>query len=211
MSINLVKPESVGRFVAVVGGASDPYAAYRAYDSFTDANGTAIASHAPEKGGPWASFGGAFTRTIESNRLSVAANGGAEGGIQIDAGAADVTITVDLASVQDSYMGIVFNWQDASNFWWFGPSPTNGQWFIFLVTGGTPAIFNADSAAVPAPGDFGTIQVITAGDLLTCKKFSGATSYSGTIGGRSFKTATRHGLYSGYSVVAQLFDTFTIQ
>lgn len=74
--------------------ASDPYAAYNVYDTFTDTNGTLLPNHVPEKapaGSSWANIvGTAFS--IQSNKAIC--NGGNDVTVDIAASISDCTITV---------------------------------------------------------------------------------------------------------------------
>jgi len=112
-------PAKANQFILA---ASDPYAAYLVYDSFTGTNGTTLQSHTPEKGGSW-------TKALGNDGLL-----DGSGNVKLDfstesrytiPGSATGTI---IASLRDSaggtsnaaYKGIIFNFQDANNFWYAG-------------------------------------------------------------------------------------------
>lgn len=209
MSINLVKPESLGRFVSIVGGASDPYAAYLAYDSFTGSS--TLQAHTPEKGGAWTKTGGAINIDVLGGAAGTNTNPGSEYGYYLDVGVADVTITLPLLSIWQSYMGILFNYASAGNYWWYGPSVNNGTYMLFRVSGGTPTNIINDATNPPTSNSSATIKVVTSGDTINCYR-DGNLSITQTIAGRPHKTGTKHGIYTGYSISAQIFGSpFTIE
>jgi len=85
------------------------------YDTFVDANGTALSSHTPDidvVGGGWSyDAGSAFT--INSNQLDI---GPAICRAIIDAGAADVKITGTLTTTGDDNLQVLVRFQDSDNY-----------------------------------------------------------------------------------------------
>lgn len=184
---------------------------YLAYDSFT-ASVTNLQSHTPEIGGAWTKTGGSLNFVVNNGICGTDTNPASEYGYYLDVGRADVTITAPLSFIWSSYMGILFNYVSAGNYWWFGPSTNNGAWMLFRVTGGTPTNISSDLTAPPTDTSSSVIKVVTNGDNVKCYKNGGTLSIDYTVSNRPHKTGTKHGLYNGYSISAQNFGSpFTIR
>src|SRR5438128_8139551 len=86
-------------------------------DSFTDANGTALAAHAMNVGGGWTVLAGTFT--IQSNK----ARGGTAATHNLavaEAGKANVTVfAVGNTPSNTQRMGLLTRVTDVNNLWWF--------------------------------------------------------------------------------------------
>lgn len=188
--------------------SGDPLAAYLAYDSFTGSS--SLQAHTPEKGGAWTKTGGAINIDVLGGAAGTNTNPGSEYGYYLDVGVADVTITLPLLSIWASYMGILFNYIDNSNFWWFGPSVNNGVWYTRKKVAGVDSVVNSDAGLVPTSNSSSTIQVVVKGDSIKTYR-DGVESYNAVLTNRDNKTGTKHGIYTGYSVAAQIFGApFTI-
>lgn len=186
-----VRPESIGRFVAVVGGAG-LYDAYLVHDSFTDTNGTSIDVHVPEKApGLWTENLGVWEIQSNAAQLQTAA-GDSQNIVTIDASVADVTIEANITQ-RDAPMDIalVGNYTDQNNHWlglWSG-----GNVFIFERLAGTYFNRNTGTATVnPGVGNSVTIRLVTNGDTITFF-IGGVQKATFNTAGRAQKTATRHG------------------
>lgn len=191
---------------------SDPYAAYLIYDSFTEAGGdVALQSHTPEKGGVWVRTATALNFVVKGAGAGVMQppiSQAAEWGYVQDAGRADVTIIIDLADIQASYQGIVFNYQDASNYWVFYASANNVTYYLRKWIAGVETVIG--NAGVVAAGSSHQLKVVTLGDSVTCY-VDGVSTITTAPAGRQLKTATKHGVYAGFTgPTPQKFDRITI-
>lgn len=148
------------RKLLMVMGGGNRYGKYLIYDTFTGANGTALASHAPEKGGAWTTVSGAAT--IQSNKLRV--DTVTFLGVQDVANAnVDVTAKVTLASGSSTY--IVVRYVDATHLWMGGISASINQVVLYDINGG--ATLRAGTAFTPTIGTEYLLRVVCSGDLLT--------------------------------------------
>lgn len=75
-------------------------------DTFTDPNGTYLANHTPETGGPWVTPSGLFPQwyTIENNKVTSVNI--ASGGMEANVGAANVSLTGKLSVVNANFMNV---------------------------------------------------------------------------------------------------------
>ena len=155
--------------IGIDEAAADPYAGYLVYDSFTDANGTALAAHTPEKdvvGGGWGNIKGTGF-AIQSDALDC--NGSTDQLCSIDCGQAD-GIRVRLENITlGHFTGVMI--RDA------GTAPTLACYLgLFDVDANDVSIWlcngsyvkKAADAEVCAPGDsYNSIEIRVSGNKLT--------------------------------------------
>lgn len=128
----------------------------------------------------------------------------------IDAGVADCTIEVKMATYADASAGIVARLTDTSNFYRF----QNSRGYKAATAGGAFQAIGAGSAAYSATfvaGD--TMRVVMAGDTFTVQRQTGSTGAFVTVWTGSDahnNTATRHGIQSSDVAGATSFDDFKI-
>jgi hypothetical protein len=153
-------------------------------DNFSGSAGS-IAGRTPVVGGPWEIGSGTVT-TNGSGQLTVA---GSEPRAVSESRLADGTITLTMTSHATNAGGLVFRWQDASNYWRAQIAGTTAK-LMEVVNG----VAN-QRATVAVTGGTGTIIVTLSGSSI---------SVTGTLMGAgmnftssSFAAATRHGVYGG--------------
>src|SRR5262245_3649521 len=123
-------------------------------DAFTGADGTNLTAHAMDVGGGWTAVSGvAKLLGNRANADTVGADG--KGTYQADAGRSDVTVqaTVNLAGASNE-CGLVFRYQDASNFWALSGYAGDGKLYLYEVNGGATTQRAAGSAGVTSGVDF---------------------------------------------------------
>lgn len=184
MSLNLVNPESVQRFVAVVGGASGPTTYLE--DSFTGANGTALSSHTPEVGGPWTSTG---SLQIQSNK-AVWASTAATRAFTFEIApmaTANGYMQADLTKVGNGDYGVVINVQDVDHLWMAWHSLGT----VYLYEQTSKEAFT--SRGTYAAATVGTLKIEANDD--TIKVYvDGVERISYTVGSRPYKSSAACGL-----------------
>lgn len=204
MSINLVKPESLGRFVAVVGGASDPYASYTAYDAMLGANGASITARSPEKGGPWT----AVSSNLLTNGSGQSANSTGSISELTIPGLADgyfVAVGRNLTATQTNHAWLLFNYLDASNWWAWG--------FYFNFMRLTRCVATVETEIYASATVFGTtnhtFKVRRNGNSIECY-YDGTLMH--TASDATHKTNTVCGLRNLRNGVGNYveWDTFTV-
>lgn len=170
-------------------------------DAFTDSNGTSLASHtiAPTNTPPtaWTEQVGAWT--ISSNAATVAASAGGDNILWLDAGVADVVFEalITLAPSTCANVGIMFNYQDASNYWLAGlfRDGSLDTLEIYKRVSGTYTQVYQDSSAGLTLGSTVTLRMVTNGDAIEVLVNNGDSAYAiYSTGSRDLKTATKHGL-----------------
>lgn len=194
--------------------SADPYAAYLAYDSFTGTNGTALQSHSPEKGGPW-------TESLAGPDAILDGSGHVRFDFASEArytipGAATGTFIANIrdpagGSSDAAKKGIIFNYQDANNFWYAG------GYFNFLyiwetVAGvetqrGTGSVFTIDTTT------YYEYKVIVSADGDTVTLYlDGVSKATYTVASRPLKANTTAGIRFISNGANYLYaDLFTIQ
>ncbi len=187
------------------GGGLDPYAAYRIYDSFTDTTGTALASHTPEKGGPWVVSAAGFT--IQSNKLQNTAGGSIYA--QADAGTGTQTVTADIMFPADgSAVGLIVRGDGGGNHWVLYLDRAGGSSFY--------AIFEAAGGAYTQRA-LGSTSALSLGVTYSLGFSAIGTTLTGTINGGSsfgytsalYQAQTQAGLYTNVAG-GQTMDNLTV-
>lgn len=185
-------PRAAGRLAA----APIPPPTSYLLDHFTDADGTALTSHAMDVGPGWAATSG--TWTVQSNRASVATLAGGYAVASSDSGHGDVFASVKIGSTTQT-IGVVVRLVDNLNFWFAQLAP--GQLTLFEVTGGG-FTSRATVATTWAVGD--TFSLAAVGDLLTATHGADSCSFTSSVR----DTATRCGIYGETSPDA--LDDFNV-
>lgn len=106
-------------------------------DTFTDANGTALAAHTPEVGGPWSTAGGAVT--IQGNKVqftTASPTAFVPGG----PGDFDATATVQLGGLTATMIALMFRRIDGSNFWSAEYNASVGRWRVQQFIASVPTL-----------------------------------------------------------------------
>lgn len=173
----------------IVGCVTDPYADYVVYDTFTDTNGVAIASHTPDKapvGASWSSY--VAGTTIESNKAS---DNSADRQAVIDSGISDCTITADMVLQGGNFFGVMFRSTDSNHFFIAGCDVAFDYTTVWLNNAGWSQL--AQVAHAYSNGDAVSIQVVLNGANIqvTCNGVLDVNINNATL-----QTATKHGLYS---------------
>lgn len=200
-------------------GKSAEVASTLVSDTFTDTNGTSLTAHTPDVdtvGGGWslatATGSGSGTFTIENNKLEATRTSSTYFPIgTIDVGQADVTIDVNLTFETDDFGfdGIVFRYQDQSNFWFATREATSGDFRILEKNAGV----NTERASIAAGISAGTnhdMQVVLSGTSITATIDGGNEI---TFSSSFLETETTHGLIGvdrADPSVGTKFDNFQI-
>jgi hypothetical protein len=177
-----------------VGGGGGGGPTVLILDQFTDANGTALPSHAiaPTNvpGTSWSVDHSNYWDIQSDEADSTAASAGSFGPAWCDAGQADVTIACDLESVTADNYGIVGRLQDASNYWLGMVHSGDGTVRLYEVSAGTLVLRSSYALTVTGKQ---TIQLVLSGTSLTLsvQGQSGSAGYTSS----DFETNTKHGLY----------------
>lgn len=186
-------------------------------DTFTDANGTALTSHAMTVGSGWTSLAG--TWTIQSNQASEA-GGTANVEATADAGQADVVAAIDIAvpagGLTTIASGLCLRGPDASNGWVVviendGAGPYLG---IAERVAGTNTAKGSPAPCSGVPGTTVTLTVTLSGASISAVLSGGGSAGESTSYGSaaSNQTVTKHGLFnfgaSGYTCCA--LDNFLV-
>lgn len=179
------------------------------YDTFTDTNGTALASHTPETGGPWVADAGSWE--IQSNRCVTTDTAAGQNEATVSMGVADVQITATILTGATADGRIVGNFTDVSNFWigYFAGTST----IIYERASGS--FISRASSTISSP----VSETLTA--VLTCKGANitwliKGVSINYNNASRAGKTATKHGVgnydrSTGSGGTAARFDTLIVE
>ena len=161
------------------------------YDTFTDANGTALTSHTMNNGSGWIAATGTFT--IQSNKAQ-------SGGVAIsraNAGTATGTVSVTLTSTSPTTAGVIVR-----------ASGTGYQNCYLCAANGTIVKFQAasgsalNSGGAVASGTY-LVEVVLSGNTIAVYRDGVQV---GTATNAFNNTATEYGLYSETS--GDTFDNF---
>ena len=115
------------------GGGGEPTTIF--LDEFNDVDGTALASHTPDVGGPWGAFGAFNTLNTTGNRARSAS------GIRGNALALGVTdfVATGQCNVVASRARLYFRYVDAANYWYADFAQAAASAInIVEVVGGSP-------------------------------------------------------------------------
>jgi hypothetical protein len=196
----------------LASGVVDPYPGYLVYDTFTDANGTALTAHTPDKrpgSNAWTALRG--TWQVQSNRGKLTTSGGdGQNVCAIDAGDADVTVDVQLVTnvAGDADSGLIVNVVDTNNYWLF-TLLAGGTCVLYEHVGGGFVARGGSHSFSWVAGSTYAVRVVTAGDSIDCF-IDGVAKQSYTTAGRPLKTATLHGIRSFVTDANSAFDNFSV-
>lgn len=172
-----------------------------AFDSFTGTDGTTLAAHTPERGGPWIADREAFQ--IFANKAVASDAPGVFHIASLDVDAEDVSVSVGLWIDGAASLGVVARLVDADNYV-FGVVNAVSQLEIFEVAGG---VLTQKVRVVLPPTPSGTMVLTLVGTDATLE-YGGATATATlsapTTGG------TRCGLFAVYENGTQTFDDFIV-
>lgn len=189
------------------------------YDTFTDANGTTLASHGMNIGGGWTASpnglncGAIIQSTVQSNHAQP--GGGFYSISTANAGVANCIASIDaLVPNASNYVGgLVFRYSDCANYWFLTIQRASGgtpYMQIVEVQGGV----ETSRASVNVPGATNTtlnIKVTLNGNSIVALAGTGeTTNYTSSFN----NTATKFGIWgyddSGSYSPAVPFDNFLV-
>ena len=179
--------------------SGNPYAAYAIYDSFTDANDTALTSHVPEQkpaGAAWTDFVGIGGFTIQGNAASD--TGPTDQGIIIESGVSDGTISVSnmVLGKDNGLPARCTTWQNGIMVEY---SVGRGKWEMYRLQGAYNPI-GTDYVEAHSAGDvITTVALVLSGSSISfvlngVERISATDTYN--------QTETKHGLF-GYAEIGQ--------
>lgn len=174
------------------------------FDSFTDANGTAITAHTPNiSPAAWGNTAGAFN--IQSNQANVASLAGGLALASIDTGVADCTIEAACVIKSGGQSSIAFRVQDSTNFWSANlkDDATTGL-RLLLFTGGAPVLNESVNMTITA-GQTYALKVVLLGSQIDIYVDGALVKQKTNATGA---TRTKHGIYA--QATATRFDNFQI-
>jgi hypothetical protein len=181
-----------------IGGYYGPAVSpYLVYDTFTGSDGTSLADHTPEVGGPWTVVDGNWT--IRSNKLHLTPNIDYVK-VVIDSGVANSKSQIYVpSSASTGYQGLITRYQDANNYWYF--RFLNGAFSLRSVQGGE---FTERSSASTCGTMPQTFEFTASGTTKTAILSGGCTAQATTD---LFGSATKVGIIS---LTHDTFDTFIV-
>lgn len=186
----------------ILAGTADPYPGVTVYDTFTDADSTALTAHTPNKapaGAAWAHVAGAFQ--ITSNRAAWVSNTGGYALAAIESGKADCVVSGIIKRTATGYCGIAFRVVDTQNY--LIASIGGGQWSVIRRFQNNAAIVAQTAFSQGNNIDY-AVQVTLSGTSIIAV-IDGTTTVNTTY--TNLTTATKHGLYAE---VASNFDNFQV-
>jgi len=180
---------------------------YRLRDLFEDTDGVTVQAHTMNAGSGWTKRTGTDA-VIDTNRAKIP-NGATDPIYTADAGIADCTIrlTVRFAVVTStSSRGIVFRYQDNSNFWMLVLTANMNRFDLYEVQAGAFTVRAGGAFTVAAATDY-VLEVVLSG-----------TGISGTVDGgnginhtSAFLSAQTHHGFRGQAEGGDEFvDTFEV-
>ena len=174
-----------------------------ANDTFTGTNGTNLTAHTLDSGGSWTAVSG----TVTLNASNQATNTVNTAWYVTSTSASDVQIKLDVSTLATGYTGIIFRYQDSSNFLMcmidaadFSPAKLT----IWKRVGGSSSIVTSGTfVGVPA-----TIVLTAVGTSITAT--DGTNTISATVS--NFVSNTSHGLYfaGGAGGVVDNFKVYNV-
>ena len=176
-------------------------------DTFTDTNGTSLASHTPELGGPWTAVSG--TAAIQSNKW--AASVGSTVFTTLDVGKPNFTLDVDFTlSTSDSFAPYLWvRYADASNNWQIYRPAGGDTWYLDECTAGVTTTRATGTLAITNGNTYGLRVVCSGPNITLLVDGTPVLTYSST----SQQTNTIVGLRldrGGGLVPASTYDTLAV-
>ncbi len=171
-------------------------------DTFTGTDGTNLTAHTMNVGPGWTVSTG--TIQIYSNQANGKNGTTAVSSIYVsDAGNANVVISMDCiipaAFNQDYSVGIIFRWQDSSNYW-EAVSEQDGDGIYYLalydVTAGVATQHGTNQSTGVINNTITPMTVTLSGTSIALAMASATINFTSSL----FQTRTKHGLYQYYQV-----------
>lgn len=161
------------------------------WDTFTDANGTALQDHTPEVGGPWVMLNSAAWSILDDAARCTA---GGFGKLAVcDVGEPDVATRIRYRPTGTSEDGIACRVSDASNYWVVDWPQSINAFRLFRVLAGSAATVSSASYTMAAGQEY-VIEVRSVGSVISLT-VNGAPVLSYT-GATDLLTATKVGIMS---------------
>lgn len=142
-----------------------PEILYTLYDTFTDLDTTALASHTMNVGSGWTEQNGVWV--ISGNKVIETSTLATQFWATCDAGKADNDISIDVTIPEgDIYVaGIVFRWQDSSHKWVvFIEKDDAATFYVMCQKDGVSQ--SSLALAIPSPADIITLRLVTLGNSI---------------------------------------------
>lgn len=177
-----------------------------AYDTFTDATGTAIAAHTPEVGGAWTVYSTGAEYDIQTNRLRYKTADLGQHVVGFDTGLSDVKISAVLTQQLNGDPGLAFRYINDDNMWAVRLRGATNDVQVFKRLEGTTTALTPTYGVTLTPGTDYAIVVRLSGASIKVW-IDGALAFDLTD--TDLQTATIHGIRG--QDVGELFDTFIIQ
>jgi fibronectin type 3 domain-containing protein len=169
-------------------------------DTFTDSNGTALASHTMDVGSGWTIGSGAVA--VQSNKAVFSATGQAVA----DAGRADCTLSVKFRCTDTNQYGVIpFRYVDESNFWFLYIDAGN-RIRIFEKASGSNTTRATTTISYTANNDYTVTVTLLGASIVATFDGGNGGSYGSAATGLS---ATKHGIGSDFNAGAT-FDDFQV-
>jgi hypothetical protein len=124
--------------LALLGAGAGAAGRTLLFDTFTDADNTALPSHAPDVGaGSWVNTNGSWD--IQSDHAHLATDSGAGQNVaSFDVGQSDVTLTLDYAAAgAGSDDGVALRVQDSTNYWLVKFDSAGNAFALYEQVGGS--------------------------------------------------------------------------
>jgi hypothetical protein len=206
-------PLGAGTITVIVNGGSPPPPTL-IFDQMTDADHTALPAHtiAPTNfpGTHWTDQNAGFE--INNNKANPTGvyNLAPNAIATVDAGQADVTVSVDVVMVDtnNTDSGVVCRYVDNNNFWIATLSLTGQTFSIYQRLAGA-FVLRAQVAKVVTPGTTYNVSMQVAANVLTATVDGGSTI---NFTSSDFSSSTVHGIRTAndLSVSTNTFDNFKI-
>jgi hypothetical protein len=187
----------------------DPFPGYVVYDEFTDANGTDLDVHVPDKYPFTKWFESVGTWDVVTGGFAQCAASGGDGQnvAVINALAADVTVEAEVVCGSVIDARLVINWSNNTNYWLFGINSTGG-WVLYKRE--DPFGFTLiDAGGVGFEAGTYLLKVVTAGNSIVCF-IDGVEVSNLLIDTRAHQTETRFGLSQNATDTTSKFTFFRI-
>jgi hypothetical protein len=175
------------------GGVADPYAGFLFYDHFNDTPDADITAHVPDKQvgeNLWVPGLGAWKSNGTALALDATAGDG-QATCVYDMGVADLTLVTSVTVGASFDVRIVANFTDQDNLWICVISPN--AFAVYARTGGGFGV-PVDSGVIAIGAGTHILRVVPAGDTISFYVNDALVSAITQGGGRSHKTATKHGV-----------------
>lgn len=185
-------------------------------DTFVDATGTALESHTPDSGGPWANLGGdvGALQISSTDHLSKVTSAHGAGIWAVDTGSNDHSAAITInsgSSWPNSLVYVAVRVQDANNCYYLGHNSATGFFIRKFVAGSFTNLVTFSSSI--STGDVFELHAV--GNILTAYRngspISGGsvTDTTGSGGGAQFPTGSKCGLIVvATSAGANMFTKF---